>query len=115
MRYGMTVPLAGSNLVQHHDTYRRLVDLGYTDVWSAEADGYDGLTPLALAAAWAPELQLGVAILPAYTRGPALMAQSVASLADAAPGRFTVGIGSSSNVIVERWNGIPFVEPYRHT
>ncbi|MFV0259384.1 MAG: LLM class F420-dependent oxidoreductase, partial [Acidimicrobiales bacterium] len=40
---------------------------------------------------------------------------SVASLADAAPGRFTVGIGSSSNVIVERWNGIPFVEPYRHT
>ena len=26
---------------------------GYTDVWSAEADGTDGFTPLALAAAWA--------------------------------------------------------------
>jgi probable F420-dependent oxidoreductase len=37
----------------------------------------------------------------------------VASLADAAPGRFAIGIGSSSNVIIERWNGIPFVEPYK--
>jgi probable F420-dependent oxidoreductase len=37
----------------------------------------------------------------------------VASLAAAAPGRFLFGIGSSSNVIVERWNGIPFVEPYK--
>src|SRR3954454_11856827 len=34
-------------------------------------------------------------------------------MADAAPGRFAIGIGSSSNVIVERWNGIPFVEPYK--
>jgi probable F420-dependent oxidoreductase len=34
-------------------------------------------------------------------------------MADAAPGRFAIGIGSSSNVIVERWNGIPFEEPYK--
>jgi probable F420-dependent oxidoreductase len=34
-------------------------------------------------------------------------------MADAAPGRFAIGIGSSSNVIVEKWNGIPFVEPYK--
>ena len=34
-------------------------------------------------------------------------------LADAAPGRFAFGIGTSSNVIVEGWNGIPFDEPYR--
>ncbi|MGH1504319.1 MAG: LLM class F420-dependent oxidoreductase [Acidimicrobiales bacterium] len=113
-RYGITVPLKGS-LASHKEIYRELVDLGYTDVWSAEADGVDGFTPLALAAAWAPELRLGVAIIPAFTRGPALMAQSAASLADAAPGRFVMGIGSSSNVIVERWNGIPFVEPYKQT
>ncbi|HSB87761.1 MAG TPA: LLM class F420-dependent oxidoreductase, partial [Ilumatobacteraceae bacterium] len=47
------------------------------------------------------------------TRAPACMAQCVASMADAAPGRFAIGIGSSSNVIIERWNGVPFVEPYR--
>src|SRR6202008_4824299 len=28
-------------------------------------------------------------------------------------GRFAIGIGSSSNVIIERWNGVPFVEPYK--
>ena len=49
-----------------------------------------------------------------YTRGPALLAQTIASLIEAAPGRVAVGIGTSSNVIVERWNGIPFDQPYHH-
>ncbi len=112
-RYGMTVPFDNVPLSEHKEWYRELVDLGYTDIWSAEANGADGFTPLALAAAWAPELRLGSAIVPAFTRGPACLAQSVASLADAAPGRVAFGIGSSSNVIIERWNGIPFEEPYR--
>jgi probable F420-dependent oxidoreductase len=111
-RPGMTVPLPGP-LHSHRDKLAELADLGYTDIWSAEADGADAFTPLAMAAAWEPRLRLGTAIVPAYTRSPACFAQSVASLADAAPGRFAIGIGSSSNVIVERWNGVPFVEPYK--
>ena len=111
-RPGMTVPLPGP-LHSHRDKLAELADLGYTDIWSAESDGADGFTPLAMAAAWEPRLRLGTAIIPAYTRSPACFAQSVASLADAAPGRFAIGIGSSSNVIVERWNGVPFVEPYK--
>ena len=112
VRPGMTVPLPGP-LHTHRDRLAELADLGYTDIWSAEADGADAFTPLALAAAWEPRLRLGTAIVPAYTRAPACMAQCVATLADAAPGRFAIGIGSSSNVIVERWNGVPFVEPYK--
>jgi probable F420-dependent oxidoreductase len=112
IRPGMTVPLPGP-LHTHQERLHELVDLGYTDIWSAESDAHDAFTPLALAAAWEPRLRLGTAIVPAYTRSPACLAQSVASLADAAPGRFAIGIGSSSNVIVERWNGVPFVEPYR--
>jgi len=112
IRPGMTVPLPGP-LHSHRDKLSELADLGYTDIWSAEADGADAFTPLALAAAWEPRLRLGTAIVPAYTRAPACFAQSVASLADAAPGRFAIGIGSSSNVIVERWNGVPFEEPYK--
>ena len=110
-RYGMTVPFAGP-LHAQADRYRDLVELGYTDDWTAEADGHDGLTPLALASVWAPELRLGTAILPAFTRGPALLAQGAAALASAAPGRFVLGLGTSSNVIVERWNGIDFGAPY---
>ena len=41
--------------------------------------------------------------------------QSAGSLAQAAPGRFALGIGTSSNVIVEGWNGIPFDQPYQKT
>ena len=108
----MTVPLPGP-LHSHEAKLHELADLGYTDIWSAEADAADAFTPLAMAAAWEPRLRLGTAIVPAYTRAPALFAQSVASLADAAPGRFAIGIGSSSNVIVERWNGVPFEEPYK--
>ena len=92
-RYGMTIPISGVPLDQHREVLREMVDLGYTDFWSAEAGGYDAFTPLALAAAWAPEARLGTAIVPAFTRGPALMAMSAASLAEAAPGRFVVGIG----------------------
>jgi probable F420-dependent oxidoreductase len=44
-----------------------------------------------------------------------LIAQSAAALAEAAPGRFALGVGSSSDVIVERWNDISFREPYRRT
>lgn len=112
-RYGMTIPFDGVPLHAQRDWIVELEDLGYTDVWSAEAMGADAFTPLTLASVWAPSLRLGSAIVPAYTRGPACLAQSVASLADAAPGRVVFGIGTSSNVIVERWNDVPFVEPYK--
>jgi probable F420-dependent oxidoreductase len=115
MRYGMTVPLDGVPLSEHRHVFEELADLGYTDVWSSEANGTDAFTPLALAAAWAPSLRLGSAIVPAFTRGPGLMAMSVAAMAEAAPGRFALGIGTSSNVIVENWNDLAFDEPYRRT
>ena len=112
-RYGMTVPFDGQPLHAQRQRFQRLAELGYSDLWSAEAMGADGLTPLALASVWTPTMRLGTAILPAYTRGPAVLAQSIAAMASAAPGRFVAGIGSSSDVIVGRWNGIPFEEPYK--
>ncbi len=112
-RFGMTIPFDHVPLGEQADLFRELADLGYTDLWSSEANGADAFTPLALASVWAPTLRLGTAIVPAYTRGPACLAQSAASLASAAPGRFALGIGTSSNVIVEGWNGIPFEEPYQ--
>ena len=108
----MTIPLPGP-LHAQRDRIVELADLGFTDVWTAESDAGDGLTPLALASVWEPRLRLGTAILPAYTRAPACMAQCAATMADAAPGRFVLGIGSSSNVIVEKWNGVPFEQPYQ--
>src|ERR1700756_4704590 len=115
MGYGMTVPFEGVPLSAHREWYEELVDLGYSDLWSSEADGTDAFTPLALAAAWTPTLRLGTAIVPAFTRGPALVAQTAAAMCEAAPGRFALGIGASSPVIVEQWNSIPFDRSYGRT
>ncbi|MEE2036756.1 LLM class F420-dependent oxidoreductase [Nocardiopsis sp. CT-R113] len=112
-RWGITIPLEGVPLPDQRSVIEQMPDLGYTDVWSAEANGTDAFTPLALASVWAPGLRLGTAIVPVYTRGPATLAMSAATMAAAAPGRFALGIGTSSNVIVERWNSIPFDEPYK--
>jgi probable F420-dependent oxidoreductase len=112
-RWGITVPFDGVPLHAHREWFEEIEALGYTDLWSAEAGGGDAFTPLALAAAWTPSLRLGTAIVPVYTRGAATLAQTVASMAQAAPGRFAIGIGTSSNVIVQNWNGIEFEEPYK--
>jgi probable F420-dependent oxidoreductase len=112
-RYGITFPFDGMPLLEQRELVRELVDLGYTDLWSAESGGYDAFIPLAVAAQWAPELRLGTAIVPAYTRGAHTLASTVASMCQAAPGRFALGIGTSSNVIVERWNGMTFDKPYQ--
>jgi probable F420-dependent oxidoreductase len=112
-RYGITFPLTGAPLNEQREWVKELADLGYTDLWSAEVDNVDAFTPLVLASQWAPSFRLGTAIVPVFTRGPAVIAQSAASAGIAAPGNFVLGIGASSNVIVERWNAIPFEKPYQ--
>jgi probable F420-dependent oxidoreductase len=111
-RLGLTIPLPPS-LPDHQGLFRRLADAGYTDVWTTEAAGTDAFTPLALAAAWEPRLRLGTGIASVFTRGPALLAQSAAALAEAAPGRVMIGVGTSSAVFVRNWNSIDPAKPYR--
>ena len=112
MGWGLTIPLIGVPLPAHAGVIRALPGFGYTDVWSAETAGTDAFTPLALASTWEPTMRLGTAIVPVFTRGPALIAMSVATMAAAAPGRFVLGLGASSPVIVCNWNGIAFDKPY---
>jgi probable F420-dependent oxidoreductase len=114
-RWGMTVPLGGVGLADHAEVYETLTEAGFTDVWSSEVAGADAFTPLALAAAWSPRLRLGTAITPVFTRGPGLLAMSAAALAEAAPGRFQLGIGASSPVVVGDWNAAEFTEPYERS
>ena len=111
LRWGLTVPFGGVPLSEHADLFRRVEAAGYDDVWTSETAGYDGFTPLALAGVHTERLRLGTGVVNPYTRGPAVLAQHCAALADASGGRFVLGLGSSSNVIVERWNGVPFERP----
>jgi probable F420-dependent oxidoreductase len=111
VRVALTVPFNGVALADHAELFRRAEAAGYHDLWSAETSGYDGFTPLAAAAAHTERMRLVTGIVNPFTRGPALLAQHAAALADLSRGRFVLGIGSSSNVIVERWNEVPFARP----
>ncbi|MER6512737.1 LLM class F420-dependent oxidoreductase [Nonomuraea sp. NPDC001636] len=113
--WGMTIPFYDRSLARSQELIAELPGLGYTDAWSAEVNGNDGFVPLAMATQWAPGMRLGSAIVPVSTRGPGLLAMSAATLADLAPGRFVLGIGSSSPAIVERWNAVEFAKPYART
>jgi probable F420-dependent oxidoreductase len=127
-RWGITLPLSGMPLSGQRDLVAALPDLGYTDAWSSEVSGADAFTPLALAAQWTSKdgsgsrgtgpqdaggLRLGTAVANIYTRGPALLAMSAATLAGLAPGRFVLGIGVSSPAVVTDWNGIALDRPYQ--
>src|SRR3984885_8132346 len=108
----MTVPCAGVPLGSHADLYRRVEALGYDDLWSAEApNGADGFTPLALAAPVTERVRLATGIVNPFTRGPAVLAQTAAALQEASEGRFVLGLGASSDVVVERFNDGTFAKP----
>jgi len=110
-RWGLTLPLPGVSLADTKDFVQLAEAEGYTDLWTGETGGPDGFTPLALSAAWTEKVRLGTGIVGVFQRGPALLAQQAAALTDASSGRFVLGIGASSDRMVEGWNQIPFVKP----
>ena len=112
-RWGITLPLRSMPLPDQRDLVAALPDLGYTDAWSSEVNGSDAFAPLAAAAQWTTGLRFGTAIAGIYTRGPALLAMNAATCASLAPGRFVLGIGTSSPVIVADWNGLELDRPYQ--
>ncbi len=112
-RWGITLPLPGLALAEQREIVAGLAGTGYTDAWSAEVNGADAFTPLAAAAQWSSELRLGTAIAPIFTRGPGLLAMSGATLASLAPGRFVLGIGTSTPIVVQQWNAVEFTRPYQ--
>lgn len=112
-RWGITLPLRGAALAGQRDFVAALPDLGYTDAWSSEMNGADAISPLVLASQWTAGLRFGSAIAGIFNRGPALLAMEAATLAALAPGRFVLGVGVSSPVIVEDWNGARLDRPYQ--
>jgi probable F420-dependent oxidoreductase len=111
IRLALTIPFTGVPLHELGPLVRQIDEAGYDSVWSAESTDFDGFTPIVVAADHSTRLRLVTGIVNVYTRGPAVLAQTTAALASVSDGRFVLGLGASSNVIVEQWNGIPFRRP----
>jgi len=74
---------------------RRAEELGYESVWICETRlARDAFTVLGAIAAHTSRIKLGTGIVNTWTRGPALMAMTFATLDEMAPGRTLMGLGA---------------------
>lgn len=88
---------------------------GFRGAWVSEVNGADAVTQVAAIIGATSTIRAGTAIVPIQTRDPLLMAQTAASLSDLSGGRFVLGLGTSTKVIVEEWHGRPWGKPVSGT
>ena len=93
----------------------RAEDAGYDRVWLPETWGRDAVTTLSVAAERTDEIGLGTSITNVYSRSPALVGQTAATLQEASDGRFRLGLGPSGPAVIQQWHGQPFERPLRRT
>lgn len=101
---------AGPGIEENVRLARYAEQRGLDSVWASEYRG-EAIVSLALFAAATERVTIASSILPIYTRSPVVLAATAASLTEIAPGRVILGIGSSSEPIIERWHGVPRTRP----
>jgi coenzyme F420-dependent oxidoreductase len=115
-RIGLTLPrsedLARREIIE---VVQQAEALGYDSVWVGESWGRDGFTWLTQLACHTARINLATGITPIYSRSPALIAQTVASLDEISEGRAILGLGTSGPIVIENWHGVPFDRPLRRT
>ncbi len=84
---------------------------GFDDIWLADTGGMDALTLAAAVAVRTERIRIGIAVVPVFTRSPAVLASTAMTISHLAPNRFVIGLGSSSHAMVEGWHGLKFEKP----
>jgi probable F420-dependent oxidoreductase len=79
--------------------------LGYESAYVTHIAGRESLTVLTAYAMRTEKIRLGTGVVPIYTRTPATMAQTAATIDDLSGGRLTLGLGTSHRPVVEGWHG----------
>jgi F420-dependent oxidoreductase-like protein len=110
----VAVPLAGEHAGDWEGAAAFAAEaerLGVHSVWTAEAWGFDAVTPLAFVAARTSRIGLGTGIVQVGARTPAMIAMTAATMRSLTGGRFILGLGASGPQVVEGWHGVPFDRP----
>jgi len=89
--------------------------LGYGRAWLPETWGRDAVTVMTSIAHGTDDIGIGTSIMPVYSRSPALIGQTAATLQEVSDGRFRLGLGPSGPVVIENWHGVDFGNPLRRT
>ncbi|HEU0028550.1 MAG TPA: LLM class flavin-dependent oxidoreductase [Ktedonobacterales bacterium] len=95
------------------DSVRRADELGYDSVWLGEAWGYELFTSLADLVRVTSRIKLGAGVANVFSRTPALIASTIATLDERSGGRMLLGLGTSGPQVVEHWHGVPYKKPLR--
>lgn len=109
-RIAVTLP-AGPRLTDTATRLKWAEDNGFSDAWFGDAGAPDSLTQIAALGQSTSSIRIGVAVTPVYTRSPSVLAATANVIEQLIPGRFILGIGSSSQTIMGQWNGIPLDKP----
>jgi len=115
MRLGLSLGYWGARPGDALPLVQEAERLGYDSIWTAEAYGSDGLTPLAWIGALTSRIKLGTGILQMPARTPANTAMTAATLDLLSGGRVLLGLGVSGPQVVEGWHGIPYGKPLTRT
>src|ERR671921_354654 len=94
---------------------RDLESAGLDVAMMAEVYTFDAVSQLGYLAAVTERVELMSAILPIYSRTPALTAITAAGLDFVSDGRFTLGLGASGPQVIEGWHGVPYDAPLQRT
>ena len=101
----------GRSLQEAVERAKLAEELGYESVYVTHINGHDGLTVLAAYACATQRVRVGTGVVPIYTRTPATMAQTAATLHALSGGRLNLGLGVSHRPVVEGWHGQTIDKP----
>lgn len=90
-------------------------DFGYDTVVFPEMWGHDAFTIIAQAMHVTSKIKFATGIVNIYSRSPATLAQTAASLSELSDGRFILGLGASGPKVIEGFHGIPYGKPLQRT
>jgi F420-dependent oxidoreductase-like protein len=87
--------------------------LGYEACYVTHIAGRESLTVVTAYALATERIRVGTGVVPIYTRTPATMAQTAATIDELSGGRLTLGLGVSHRPVVEGWHGQTIDRPAR--
>src|ERR1700680_4745248 len=112
MKLGLNLPYEASVAFSEAvELAQRAEALGFDSVWMPEAYGTDAISILGALAARTQHIKLGTGIVNVFSRTPALLAQTAATLDLISGGRFILGLGTSGHQVITGWHGMPFDRP----
>lgn len=117
MELAVTLPYAeGAMSPAEIDEFARAADeFGYHSIWAAEAWSFDAFMVLTSLIPHTRRIGLGTSIVNVYSRTPALIGQSVATLDALSGGRAILGLGASGPQVIEGWHGVGYRKPLQRT